>query len=39
MSRIKVLRNKVEYIAEYRGETLNVFFVEREILCNSAVTD
>ena len=29
----------MEYIAEYSGKIKNVFFVERETLCDSAVTD
>ena len=29
----------MEYIAEYSGKIKNAFFVERETLCDNAVTD
>ena len=37
--KIKVLKNKVEYIAKYRGKIKNVFFVEQARLCDGNVTD
>ena len=39
LNRVKVLKNKVEYIEEYNANIKSVFFVEQETLCDSAVMD
>ena len=37
--RIKLLKNKVECIAEYSGKLKKMFFIEWETFCNCGVMD
>ena len=39
LNRVKIVKNKVEYIEEYSSNIKSVFFVEQEPLCDSAVRD
>ena len=39
LNRVKIVKNKVEYIEEYSSNIKSVFFVEQEILYDSAVRD